>query len=347
MNRIKNYLFYGDTQKEDYQGARHKIEHSNMITAMVFALVAIIFIGIMLALSYSQQGFSSSKPVYILGIVFSFVILLVAMVSSREPVLSYVAVYMAITVYLGYGIAIATLTRPEDQTVTFMVLLIFVPLIFVDRPIRMAIALIAYIGVFIVMALRTKTGDVLSVDITDAIIFGLLAIVSETVVYRAKIRGYVLENKLHIMSENDQLTGLHNRNSYEWKLTTYPSLYKNSIACIYIDANGLHDINASKGHRAGDDMLMFVADMFIRHFGRNDSFRVGGDEYVAFVLDSSREDIDARLVLLKEQVEERNYHIAVGCEYCTDKNANMESLILKAESAMYKDKADFYKGRGK
>ena len=343
IQRIKNFIFYGDTDKESYFSIKEKIEESNRITAFVFASVATVFIGVMLLLSYFEEGFTGSRPVYILGIIFSLMIVGVSVLSRKKSVFTYIAVYMAISVFLVYGIAIATLTRPEEQTVTFMVMLIFVPLIFIDRPSRMAVSLIFYIILFIVMALRTKEGSVLSVDITDAVIFGLLSIVSESLVYRSKIKGYVLENKLHIMSETDQLTGLNNRNCYEWKLETYPSIYKNSLCCIYIDVNGLHELNNTKGHKAGDDMLRYIAEAVKGQFGRKNSYRVGGDEYVAFSIDTPVKEIEEKINELRERVIEAGYHVAVGYEYCTDRNTDINKLIVTAESKMYKDKADYYK----
>ena len=343
IEKIKSFAFYGDTDRDSYIGIKEKIEDSNRITALIFASLATVLITIMWLLSYTQEGFAGSRMVYLFGIIFSIIQVIVSLLSRKAPVLTYVSVYMAISVFLIYGIMIATLTRPEEQTVTFMVMLIFVPLIFVDRPIRMAGSLVLYIILFIVMAYRTKTDPVLSVDVTDAVIFGALSIVSETVVYRAKIKGYVLENKLHIMSETDQLTGLNNRNCYEWRLDTYAAVYKRSICCIYIDLNGLHELNNTKGHKAGDEMLQYIADVVKKLFGKKDTFRIGGDEYVAFSLDLSEEDVKNRIAEMNAQIQERGYHAAVGYEYHSGGNADICSIIMQAESKMYKDKAEYYK----
>ena len=61
------------------------------------------------------------------------------------------------------------------------------------------------------------------------------------------------------MSEIDMLTGVRNRNSYEQNLSIYPSLCKKNLSCIFADLNGLHELNNTKGHEAGDKMLQFVA----------------------------------------------------------------------------------------
>ncbi len=341
--RVKNYALYGDTDRESYYGVKERIESSNRKTVFVFALVAAILIGIMLVLSFSQEGFAASKPVYIFGILCSLIIIAVSIASKKIPVLTYVAIYMAVSAFMLYGIAIATLTRPEEQTVTYMVMLIFVPLIFTDRPLRMGISLVLFNILFIIMALKTKTGSILSVDITDAVIFGLLSLVSQTIVHSTRIKGYVLENKLRIMSETDQLTGLNNRNCYEWRLGSYPSLYKNSICCIYIDVNGLHELNNTKGHKAGDEMLQYIAETVKNQFGARDTYRIGGDEYVAFVLDDTDEHIGEKITEIKEQVREKGYNIAVDYEYTDSKNVDINKLIVEAESKMYKDKSNYYK----
>ena len=343
LERVKNYALYGDTDKESYGMIKEKIEETNRLTALIFASVATVLIFVMFLLSFRQEGFASSQPVYIFGMIFSLIQVVVSLASRKIPVLTYVSVYLALSVFMIYGIAIAAYTRPEEQTVTFMVMLIFVPLIFVDRPLRMAFGLIFYIIAFIVIAYRTKNDPVLSVDVTDAVIFGLLSIVSETVVYRAKIRGYVLEKKLHKMSETDQLTGLNNRNCYEWRLGRYPLMYKNSISCIYIDVNGLHELNNTKGHKAGDEMLRYVANAVKKQFGNNDSYRIGGDEYVAFALDISQEDARGKIKKMCEEISVKGYHAAVGFDVFEGKNVDMTSLIVTAESKMYKNKYEYYK----
>lgn len=57
---------------------------------------------------------------------------------------------------------------------------------------------------------------------------------------------------------------------------------KKRLACIYIDANGLHEINNARGHLAGDQMLRFIADTLKVSFGEEALYRIGGDEFVVF-----------------------------------------------------------------
>ena len=46
--------------------------------------------------------------------------------------------------------------------------------------------------------------------------------------------------------------------------------------CVYIDANGLHELNNERGHEAGDLMLRFVAESLMEQFPKGSLCRVGG-----------------------------------------------------------------------
>ena len=343
LRRIKDFILYAGTDKESYLQVKESIESTNQRTSMVFSSVAFVLILTMAILSYFVEGFMASRNVYICGTLFALLLLLLSIGARKYPALTYAGVYLAISGFMIYGIAIGTITRPGEATVTFMVMLLLMPLIFIDKPIRIALCLILYIIVFIVAAFNTKTGATLSVDVSDAIIFGLLAIASGSIVIRAKVKGYVLENRLHIMSETDQLTGLNNRNCYEWRLKTYHDVSHKSLGCIYIDANGLHDLNNTKGHKAGDEMLQFIANEVRNHFGVRDTYRIGGDEFVAFVIDGDEETIDKAVHELTGRVEEMGYHAAVGYEFMPHPVLDINKLIVQAESKMYKDKSEYYK----
>ena len=77
-------------------------------------------------------------------------------------------------------------------------------------------------------------------------------------------------NRIKQLSETDLLTGLHNRNCYERKLSFYVNSKSAELACIYVDANGLHEINNKYGHESGDKMLKSIADALVDKFGESE-----------------------------------------------------------------------------
>jgi diguanylate cyclase (GGDEF)-like protein len=156
-----------------------------------------------------------------------------------------------------------------------------------------------------------------------------------------------LKNQLQIIhiSVYDNLTGLLNRNSYEANLATYMDSCKESMACIYIDANGLHELNNYLGHAAGDKMLQGVAELLKEMFGPEDSFRIGGDEFVAFAKDVDRQEVEVRVHQIKEDAHRLGYHISIGVAYETAFD-DIDRLIRSAEQRMYEEKVRFYSEEG-
>ncbi|WP_373164557.1 diguanylate cyclase domain-containing protein [Agathobaculum sp. Marseille-P7918] len=147
---------------------------------------------------------------------------------------------------------------------------------------------------------------------------------------------------IHTMGTMDTLTGLKNRNSYESALLEYGSIASDNFHCIYVDVNGLHELNNQYGHKAGDTMLRFVANSICSVFGTEHTYRIGGDEFVAFSLQDSSDIVAEKLKSLCRMVETKGYYISVGSACWQDCERNLDELIAQAEEAMYDNKRDFY-----
>ncbi|MGN0575336.1 MAG: diguanylate cyclase domain-containing protein [Ruminococcus sp.] len=147
------------------------------------------------------------------------------------------------------------------------------------------------------------------------------------------------------LAERDLLTGLLNRNSYENNISSYAMKCRESIICIYIDVNGLHELNNTKGHSAGDEMLKTVANTVRTYFDDRDVFRIGGDEFVAFVCDSDENSVKRKLEQISEYLTECGYHISIGM-YKQTTPVNIDELIKEAEKLMYDDKKEYYRRKG-
>ncbi len=145
--------------------------------------------------------------------------------------------------------------------------------------------------------------------------------------------------------EQDLLTGMYNRNRYETDLPKLPELYRKSIACVYIDANELHELNNSKGHDAGDAMLKAVAEQIRSKFGTDYTYRIGGDEFLAFAMDMEEEQVNLLGRELEQALAEKNFHISVGVQWEAE-ISSVNDLIKGAEKKMYLAKKEYYAQEG-
>ncbi len=95
-----------------------------------------------------------------------------------------------------------------------------------------------------------------------------------------EISTYDLNEKAH----KDHLTGLYNRSSIAAKLEkVFEYSRKNNVmsAVFYFDLDSFKKVNDQLGHKAGDELLVAVANNLLSSFRDKDLiFRVGGDEFV-------------------------------------------------------------------
>lgn len=141
--------------------------------------------------------------------------------------------------------------------------------------------------------------------------------------------------------ERDALTGLYNRNRYEKDLPEIFAQYRNSLACVYIDANGLREKNNTQGHDKGDEMLRTVAEEITKHFDTEYIYRTGGDEFVLFIPEPDAVNLKAQTEDLISALENAGYYISVGIQ-CDKNISSISPLIKAAEQKMYAEKKKYY-----
>ena len=344
FNRLKNFFFYAGTDCIRFERVKNKIQKANLTMVIVLSAFAIVLIAAMYISSFNSEGVKQNRAVYLIGLILSVVILLLALtVGKRYIGITPVLISLSYTIYYMYGIMIGAVTDPDGKTVTFMVLLVFMPILFIARPVYITLATSVFVTIFIVLCTHNKVGAVLSVDIIDAVVFGILGVSSGSVINQMKVRGYVLEQKLQDISRFDQLTKTRNRNAFEVEQDSILSFCKHSLACIYMDVNGLHEVNNEKGHEYGDKMLKYIATEIKRAFSEELTYRVGGDEFIAFVPDKDESEIEQAIAEMNAEIEKEGYHVAVGFENSKSRHLCIDALIKAAESKMFCDKKRYYK----
>lgn len=146
-------------------------------------------------------------------------------------------------------------------------------------------------------------------------------------------------------ANTDVLTGLQNRNRYEAYLKKIKGS-KEKLTCIYVDANGLHELNNTKGHYAGDQMLRFIADTLKIEFGEENIYRIGGDEFVVFQSEKTENEVNACIDNFNEAIHKNDYNAAVGISTYSP-GMSIDQFVKNAETAMYEAKQEYYKKIGK
>lgn len=165
--------------------------------------------------------------------------------------------------------------------------------------------------------------------------------------YAIRHRNHV--DMLYRLSYHDLLTNALNRNAFMDVLSQFrPGQYA-SAGIIYIDINGMKEINDFYGHHQGDKILITTVAKVFNLFKPDELFRIGGDEFVIITYDLTETDFYEKFNLLRNIFCEKTdlpFSIATGS--CWVKSpSDLNSLLQQADSAMYTDKKKFYYGKEK
>ncbi|MEZ9526791.1 GGDEF domain-containing protein [Enterovibrio norvegicus] len=141
-----------------------------------------------------------------------------------------------------------------------------------------------------------------------------------------------LRDRLYRDARIDELTQLGNRRACFEKMN---QLNKTNDVLYYLDLDNFKQCNDSYGHQVGDKVLNIFGRYMTEYFGTHLSFRVGGDEFVAF--GPGKEDLDTLTKKLVPGIEKYGVSVSIGMiELSAHKN--IDDLLNMADQEMYRVK---------
>lgn len=147
--------------------------------------------------------------------------------------------------------------------------------------------------------------------------------------------------ELERMSFVDLLTGLYNRNRYNKTLQNLEQDPPKSLGIVYVDMNGLKEINDSYGHDYGDFMIQETANLIQQVFDK-DAYRIGGDEFIALRRDMQEEEFRDKVDELHEIFKQhKNLNVSIGSHW-NEGDFDIHRDIAKADELMYIEKQNYY-----
>jgi diguanylate cyclase (GGDEF)-like protein len=160
-----------------------------------------------------------------------------------------------------------------------------------------------------------------------------------------------LQDELRQLATIDQLTGLANRRGFfavaEHQLLV-AARTRSSVALMFIDTDGLKQVNDVSGHSVGDAYLVETAEIIRETIRASDlAGRLGGDEFCVLLL--GEPDLDAERVVqrMRDTVAQHNgqsgrrftVSLSIGLSTLAPGRAvTLEELIDAADEGMYEDK---------
>lgn len=175
--------------------------------------------------------------------------------------------------------------------------------------------------------------------------WGLVQLALTDITARKKAESY-----LEYLGKHDVLTKLHNRSFYTEEINRLERSLVRPISAIYIDMNGLKEINDQLGHDIGDGLLRRVGNILNRAI-TNTNFsasRIGGDEFVILMVGANEAAVETFRLTIEELLHIDNQYYAsqpiyIALGYATiQKNETVEQMLKRADQLMYKKKQAYY-----
>jgi diguanylate cyclase (GGDEF)-like protein len=176
----------------------------------------------------------------------------------------------------------------------------------------------------------------------------LLNISLSRIQMQQQIDSYKLE--LENLSYKDSLTKSYNHRGFHH--FSEPR-FKESISkgltptIVYADVDYLKLINDTYGHASGDTIIVAASDLLNSYFSNEIVARIGGDEFIVFIEDFSKYDLENLKYELNELMikksdeinKEFNFKMSFGfCNYDETRHTNLDDMIKEADKALYDDR---------
>ena len=190
------------------------------------------------------------------------------------------------------------------------------------------------------IAVKIRTIELLSV--MDMLCLGILVIMQTMKAMKMAMKNKLLEQRAYI----DFHTGLLNKSACR-ELIHKQEIIKEPTACMMFDLNNLKMVNDTKGHSAGDGLIMNFARL-LRSVFPEKAFvgRYGGDEFMAVIYHTSKAEVEGilrRLCNEKDRLNSKENQMPIDYAYgwalsSDEGECTMQMLLDKADSNMYKNK---------
>lgn len=341
MDKIISFLDYGGLTETEYNSISEYILNSNKTVLRAFVPLALIVYACLIALS-KQMGLKKRTVTFIVFDLIMMAFLAVVLYSNftqKKHITKKLPYIFLLIVDLSlFAISFDDLNRVFESYISITLL---IPIIFVDRPYRMLLASLATVCVYIYGTFRLKTGIVAFVEAKNMVIMFFISLAFGSYFIRDRLMLYLNQRMLSYIGEMDVLTGIKNRNCYEADLNRLSLEKPDYLICLYVDVNGLHSLNNTQGHQAGDQMLLAVAQELKESFGIDHTYRIGGDEFLCFIKSMTLKQAEDSLKSITDRLNQNGYYIASGMAI-GEGVIVLKRLVKSAELAMYKDKKQYY-----
>ena len=351
LRTIRNYYFYCGIEKDEYNALKKDAYISNFkVWRILHFLMAAVF-GLLYFASLFNDMMAKNRMFYLIAFIYSLIAVFLFFIMKEDSLIAQFFIYLSITMLFLFACMI-TQNKPDTPATTFIVFLLITPMFMIDKPFFMTFELIGASVVFLIWMRSVKPYEVWTYDLINIVTYTFVGIFLNIIANSIRIKEFVLTRKINIQKDIDELTGLKNKAALTREINEYLCDDSSDKGAMFLmDVDRFKAINDTYGHDVGDSIIRQLGTYLGSRFKRSNEItgRFGGDEFVLFIKDidnlSDARNIGEEIasgvaenVLLPDS--DQKVSISIGIAGFDGQEKNYSELFKKADTAMYKAKAD-------
>ncbi len=153
------------------------------------------------------------------------------------------------------------------------------------------------------------------------------------------------KNMYQRMAYTDDMTGMRNRRAFDRDTEVFGES-SDGVAVLYVDMNGLKQINDTWGHQKGDEAIKIIADKLKKFADQGDfCYRLGGDEFCVISSNATAEKMEEGCVRINEELAEQDFECTLsiaygGMDYHPENYDKLFEVMRNADKKMYAKKQE-------
>lgn len=232
--KIKNIMLYSGLNKEEYHQIQKMYWAPNWLILNIFSiLVSLLMFGFS-TWTFFNEDLIGSRYIYLAVGIITAIIAIINLRRGKQNIrLLAVLCGLFIAVTYAMGMLNGTVGDPEHLSVTFMVLIFVLPMIFNGRPILMMGEMATACILFVILLVIYKEPEIANMDISNALAFSITSFILNTHLMHTKAQGILsrhnaTEAKLR-MEKQYQLVEMFSRETADMFIIDLHKMLSTSI----------------------------------------------------------------------------------------------------------------------
>ena len=292
IKKIKDLLLFTNFSRSRLRAIQPQIMEENRKFTIIWSTFNILFWTYCLIMTFLNPLYLKCRTIYIIALAVTAVTLFLSLYAApKHPTVTRLIAIILDEVLLLSGILIARNLAP--QTIVVFAAVLIVPVWFIKESLSNVLMLLFNILVWVLVGSRSIEHETYIWVLSNLGIFSIIGIMLGHFVNKARFERYLLAEANAELAEeqtrfahHDQLTNLPNRRAYAEIVEQFTKEIPAGCRVVIADINGLKEMNDTKGHAAGDELITGTAECLRKCFRNEEQiYRIGGDEFCVIVTD--------------------------------------------------------------